>query len=67
VGAVYKGGVGMPYNRCICQKCGSQFATVLDDEVELQKEACPKCGEKQLKLIGPLSYSEVSGLFSGGG
>jgi DNA-directed RNA polymerase subunit RPC12/RpoP len=57
----------MSYNRCICQKCGSQFATVLDDDIELQKERCPKCGENQLKLFGPLSFSEVSGLFSGGG
>lgn len=57
----------MSYNRCICQKCGSQFATVLADDVELQKEACPKCGEKQLKLSGALSFSEMSSLFSGGG
>lgn len=57
----------MSYNRCICQKCGSQFATALDDDIELQKEACPKCGEKQLKLSGALSFSEMSSLFSGGG
>ncbi len=57
----------MSYNRCVCQKCGSQFATVLSDDVELQKEACPKCGEKQLKLSGALSFSEISSLFSGGG
>ena len=57
----------MSYNRCICQKCGSQFATVLDDDLELQKETCPKCGERQLKLSGALSFAEMSSLFSGGG
>lgn len=57
----------MSYNRCKCQKCGSEFATALNDELELQKEACPKCGEKQLKLSGALSFSEMSSLFSGGG
>ena len=54
------------YNRCICQKCGSHFATVLEKDAELEKEQCPKCGEKQLKLAGALSFSEVSGLFRGG-
>ncbi len=57
----------MSYNKCECQKCGSQFATVLSDELELQKEACPKCGERQLKLLGPLTFAETSSLFSGGG
>jgi DNA-directed RNA polymerase subunit RPC12/RpoP len=57
----------MSYNRCKCQKCGREFATLLDDDLELQKEACPKCGEKELKLSGTLSFSEMSSLFSGGG
>ena len=57
----------MSYNRCICQKCGNQYATVLDKDEELLKEACPNCGEKQLKLIGPLSVSEVNSLFYSGG
>ena len=48
-------------------KCGSQYATQIQKEDELQKECCPKCGEKQLKLKGPLSFYETSGLFSGGG
>jgi len=55
------------YNRCICQKCGSHFATVLDNDLELEKEPCPKCGESNLKISGALSSSEVNGLFSGGG
>jgi hypothetical protein len=40
---------------------------VLDKDDELLKEACPNCGEKQLKLIGPLSVSEVNSLFYSGG
>jgi len=57
----------MSYNRCTCQKCGKQYATVIDNDEDLQKEACPNCGEKQLKLIGLMSVSEVNSLFSGGG
>ncbi len=57
----------MSYNRCKCENCGSEFATLLDNDFELQKEACPKCGEKELKLTGVLSFSEMSSLFSGGG
>jgi ssDNA-binding Zn-finger/Zn-ribbon topoisomerase 1 len=34
---------------------------------ELLKEACPKCGEKQLKLQGALSFAEINSLFGGGG
>ena len=55
------------YNKCSCMKCGSQYATHIQKEAELQNEACPKCGEKQLKLNGPLSFYETSRLFSGGG
>jgi PHP family Zn ribbon phosphoesterase len=55
------------YNRCICQKCGSQFATMINSDAELLKEKCPKCGEKQLKLQGGLSFAEISSLFGGGG
>ena len=57
----------MSYNRCTCQKCGKQYATVIDKAEELQKEACPNCGAKQLVLVGAMSVSEVNGLFSGGG
>ena len=57
----------MSYNKCECMKCGSQYATQIQQEVDLQKESCPKCGEKQLKLKGPRSFYETSGLFSGGG
>ena len=57
----------MGYSKCICQKCGGQYATVIDNDAELNKEACPQCGEKELKLNGKLSFAEMSGLFSGGG
>ncbi len=57
----------MSYNRCVCEKCGSHFATVLNDDIELQNEPCPKCGEKKLKLSGALSFAEVNSLFRGGG
>jgi len=57
----------MSYNKCECMKCGSQYATQIQEEDELQKEVCPKCGEKQLKLNGPMSFYETSSLFSGGG
>ncbi len=57
----------MSYSKCACRKCGSQYATMISDDLELQKESCPKCGEKQLKFLGQLSISEVSSLFSGGG
>lgn len=56
----------MSYNRCICAKCGSNFATVIQSDDELRKEPCPNCGQKQLSLTGPMSVQEVSGLFSGG-
>ncbi|MBI5639451.1 MAG: hypothetical protein HZA17_03400 [Nitrospirae bacterium] len=57
----------MSYNRCVCQKCGSHFATMIDKETELQNEVCPKCGEKQLKITGPMSFSEINSMFYGGG
>ncbi len=57
----------MSYSKCVCQKCGSQYATMIGNELELLKESCPKCGEKQLKFAGQLSFSEMNGLFSGGG
>jgi NAD-dependent SIR2 family protein deacetylase len=56
----------MSYNRCACQKCGSQFATMIKSDEELLKEVCPKCGEKQLKLQGALSFTEINSLFGGG-
>jgi hypothetical protein len=40
---------------------------VIDKAEDIQKEACPNCGEKQLLLVGAMSVSEVNGLFSGGG
>jgi Zn finger protein HypA/HybF involved in hydrogenase expression len=57
----------MSYNRCTCQKCEKQFATVIDNELVLQQESCPNCGAKELKLNGPLSVSEVNSLFYSGG
>ncbi len=57
----------MSYNRCVCQKCGNNYATAIANDIELQKEACPNCGEKQLKITEPLSFSEISSLFYGGG
>lgn len=57
----------MSYHKCACQKCGSQYATMIANEMELQQESCPGCGAKQLKLMGPMSFSEMSSLFSGGG
>jgi len=57
----------MDYNRCVCQECGSHFATILDNDTDLLNEPCPKCGEKMLKLSGALSFSEISSLFRGGG
>ena len=57
----------MSYNRCVCQKCGSHYATMIQDDIDLQNEPCPKCGENQLQLSGPLSAAETSSLFSGGG
>jgi len=55
------------YNRCICQNCGSQFATVITNDADIKKEKCPSCGEKQLRLAGELSFSEFVSQFSGGG
>jgi DNA-directed RNA polymerase subunit RPC12/RpoP len=55
------------YNRCSCEKCGNHYATIINSDVELQKEACPNCSEKKLKLEGPLSAAEMSSMFSGGG
>lgn len=57
----------MSYNRCVCQKCGSNYATVVNSDVELQDEKCPSCGEKKLKLSGKLSHSELATQFSSGG
>jgi len=58
---------GPTYNRCSCEKCGSNYATIINSAEELQKEACPSCGEKKMKLAGPLSAAEMNGMFSGGG
>ena len=55
------------YNRCSCEKCGSHFATIINSDEELQKESCPSCKEKKLKLEGPLSAEEMSSMFSSGG
>jgi predicted nucleic acid-binding Zn-ribbon protein len=56
----------MSYNKCICQKCGSVFASMIDSEEDIKKEACPNCGEKKLSITGPLSFDELSSLFQGG-
>jgi predicted nucleic acid-binding Zn-ribbon protein len=55
------------YNRCECLKCGSHYATVIGTDEELQKEACPGCGEKKLKIVGPLTPAEISSMFYSGG
>ncbi|MDA8082433.1 MAG: hypothetical protein M0024_02100 [Nitrospiraceae bacterium] len=55
------------YSKCICQKCGSNYATVARTDQDIQNEPCPKCGEKKLKISGSLSMQEISSLFSGGG
>jgi hypothetical protein len=39
---------------------------MIKSDEELLREACPKCGEKQLKLQGSLSFAEISSLFGGG-
>ena len=57
----------MSYSKCVCQKCGSNYATVAKTDLDIQNEPCPKCGEKQLKLSGSLSTQEMSSMFSGGG
>jgi len=57
----------MSYNRCICQKCGSNYATMINSDAELQKEKCPSCGERKLKISGKLSHSELASQFSGSG
>jgi len=57
----------MSYNRCVCQKCGSNYATAAKTDLDIKDEPCPKCGEKQLKISGSLSVQEMSNLFYGGG
>jgi len=57
---------GAMYNKCECKNCGSQFATVISNEADIEKEKCPHCGEKQLKISGKLSVSEFASQFSGG-
>lgn len=57
----------MSYNRCICQGCGNNFATTISSDTELQKEKCPSCGERSLKISGKLSHSELATQSSGGG
>jgi len=57
----------LTYNRCSCQKCGNQYATVINTDEELQKESCPGCGEKKLKIVGPLSPAEINSMFYSGG
>jgi hypothetical protein len=47
------------YNRCVCQVCGSHFATVLEKDDDLQSEPCPKCGAKQLKLAAEAPAAAV--------
>jgi hypothetical protein len=40
---------------------------MIKSDVELMNEPCPKCGERQLKLSGALTFSEINSLFGGGG
>ncbi len=55
------------YNRCSCDNCENHYATIINSDEELKKETCPNCGEKKMKLAGPLSVAEMSAIFSGGG
>jgi len=57
----------LTYNRCSCLQCGSQYATVISSDEELLKESCPGCGEKKLKIVGPLSPAEINSMFYSGG
>lgn len=57
----------LSYSRCVCENCGNNYATMLNDEIEMKKEACPNCKENKLKISGPLSFSEINSLFYGGG
>ena len=57
----------MSYNKCVCEKCGSCFATGINNNAELQKEKCPNCGERKLIMSGHLSFSEEKNLFYSGG
>ncbi len=57
----------LTYNRCSCLKCGGHYATVISSDEELQKESCPGCGEKKLKIVGPLSQAEINSIFYSGG
>jgi rRNA maturation endonuclease Nob1 len=57
----------LTYNRCACQGCSSQYATVINSDEELQKESCPNCGSKTLKIVGPLSDAEINSMFYSGG
>ncbi|HXX82161.1 MAG TPA: hypothetical protein VEI46_11470 [Thermodesulfovibrionales bacterium] len=57
----------MSYSKCICRKCGTQYATMLNNDAELQNEPCPKCGEKELRFSGPLGLNELRSTFGGGG
>ncbi len=40
---------------------------MINNDAELMSEPCPKCGERQLKLAGALSFAEINSLFGGGG
>lgn len=57
----------MTYSRCSCQSCRNQYATVIGTDEELQKESCPGCGKKTLKIVAPLSQAEVNSIFYSGG
>ncbi|GAB4483477.1 MAG: hypothetical protein OHK006_04550 [Thermodesulfovibrionales bacterium] len=57
----------LTYNRCTCGKCGNSYATVIGDDAEMAKEACPNCGEKKLKIECPLTQAEIQSIFYSGG
>ena len=40
---------------------------MINSEEELMKETCPGCGEKKLKIVGPLTPEEISSMFYSGG
>lgn len=57
----------LAYNKCVCENCANQYATMISNEAELKKEACPNCKQNKLKISEPLSFSEINSLFYGGG
>ena len=62
-----EGGIKCPITDVYVRVAEAIFATVISSDTELQKEKCPSCGERRLKISGKLSHSELATQFSGGG